>query len=135
MRGGRAQRILIVDDVTFIRDLIKSFYDDYELELLEAVNGQEAVALARACPPDLILLDIQMPVMNGYEAAAVLKSDAALRDIPILAVTGLELQEVAQRMSGLCDRFLAKPFKKADLIGATLQYLPGMVQKISDPQA
>lgn len=132
--GGCARRILIVDDVTFIRDLIKSFYDGYDFELLEAANGQEAVAMARASPPDLILLDIQMPVMNGREAAAILKSDAGLKSVPILVVTGLERQEAAQQMSGLCDGFLAKPFKKADLISATLQHMPGMMKKTSARQ-
>ena len=121
------QRILIVDDASVIRDLIKSFYDGYGFELIEAANGLEAVAIASACIPDLILLDIEMPGMNGYEVAATLKNDKAVKDIPILVITGLELKEVTERTSGMCDGYLSKPFQKADLINATLQCLPGML--------
>jgi len=67
-------RILIVDDNCVIRNVIKSFFNEYDVELIMAVNGQEAVEMARACTPDLIMLDIQMPVLNGYEAAALLMS-------------------------------------------------------------
>ena len=66
--------ILIVDDNCVIRNVIKSFFNEYDVELIMAVNGQEAVEMARACTPDLIMLDIQMPVLNGYEAAALLMS-------------------------------------------------------------
>lgn len=119
--------ILIVDDSFVIRDLIKEFYEDYDLDLIEAVNGKDAVAVARACTPDLILLDIQMPVMNGYEAAAILKNDEAVKDIPILIITGQERGEVAERIDGMYDGYVSKPFKKADLIRATIQCLPGII--------
>ncbi len=121
------QRILIVDDASVIRDLIKSFYDGYGFELIEAANGLEAVAIASACIPDLILLDIEMPGMNGYEVAATLKNDKAVKDIPILVITGLEPKAVIERMSGMYEGFLSKPFQKSDLIKATLQCLPGIL--------
>jgi len=118
-------RILIVDDDCVIRSLIKEFYEEYDFELIEAVNGQEAVARTRDCSPSLILLDIQMPVLNGYEAAAILKNDEAVKDIPILVITGQERREVEERISGMYDGYVCKPFKKADLIQATMQCLPG----------
>ena len=120
-------RILIVDDNFIIRDLIKSFYEEYDFELFEAVNGQDAVTMARACTPDLILLDIHMPVLNGYEAAALLKNDEAVKDIPILIVTGQERDEVAERIDGMYDGYVGKPFKQDDLIKATMQCLPGII--------
>ena len=120
-------RILIVDDNFIIRDLIKSFYEEYDFELIEAVNGQEAVDLARACKPDLILLDIQMPFLNGYEAAAILKNDEAVKDIPILIITGQERGEVAEQINGMYDGYVRKPFKQDDLIKATKQCLPGII--------
>lgn len=122
-------RILIVDDNFIIRDLIKSFYEEYDFELFEAVNGQDAVTMARACTPDLILLDIHMPVLNGYEAAALLKNDEAVKDIPILIVTGQERDEVAERIDGMYDGFVRKPFKQDDLIKATIQCLPGIINQ------
>jgi two-component system, NarL family, sensor histidine kinase EvgS len=122
----KKSRILIVDDSIFIRDLIKSFYDEYGFDLIEAVNGREAVEMARSCIPDLILLDIHMPVMDGYESAVILKNDEAVKHIPILVVTGQEQGEVTELSRGMCDGYLGKPFYKADLIESTLQYLPGI---------
>ena len=127
-------RILIVVDNFVIRDLIKSFYEEYEFELIEAVNGQEAVAMARACTPDLILLDIQMPVLNGYEVAAILKNDEAFKAIPILVITSQERGDVAEQINGLYDGYVSKPFKKADLIRATIQCLPGKINKNGETQ-
>jgi two-component system sensor histidine kinase EvgS len=122
-------RILIVDDNFVIRDLIKAFYEEYDFELFEAVNGQDAIMMAHAYTPDLILLDIHMPVLNGYEAAAILKNDEAVKDIPILIVTGQELGEVAERIEGMYDGFVRKPFKQDDLIKATIQCLPGIINQ------
>jgi CheY-like chemotaxis protein len=116
-------RILIVDDNAVIRDLIKEFYEDCNFELIEAVNGQEAVQMARTCLFDLILLDIQMPVLSGYEVAAILKHDRAVQDIPIVVISGQERQEVDDRIKGLYDGYVNKPFKKAHLMKATMKYV------------
>jgi CheY-like chemotaxis protein len=121
-------RILIVDDNFIIRDLIKSFYEESDFELIEAVNGREAVEMTLACTPDLILLDIQMPFLNGYEVAAVLKNNEAVKDIPILVITGQDRREVEERISGMYDGYVSKPFKKSVLMKATLQCLPGMIE-------
>jgi len=122
-------RILIVDDTRHIRDLIRLIYDEYDIDLIEAVNGRDAVEMARACTPDLILLDIQMPVMNGYEAAVILKNDKALKDTPLLFMSGLEFSDVPERLSGLYDGYLSKPFQEEDLIKATMQWLPNIKYK------
>jgi two-component system, NarL family, sensor histidine kinase EvgS len=119
-------RILIVDDTPHIRELIKLFYDEYDFDLIEAVNGRDAVERARACTPDLILLDIQMPVMNGYEAAVILKNDKALKDIPLLVMTGQAFGNVTELISGMYDGYLSKPFQQEDLIKATVQCLPNV---------
>jgi CheY-like chemotaxis protein len=120
-------RILIVDDNSDIRDLIKSFYEEYDFDLIEAVNGQEAVEMVRTCIPDLVLLDIQMPVLNGYEVAAILKNDETVQDIPILVITGQERWEVEEQIQGMYDGYVSKPFKEVDLIKATMQCLPGII--------
>lgn len=125
----RKPRILIVDDNFVIRDLIKSFYEDYNFELLEAVNGQEAVEMARTCVFDLILLDIQMPVLNGYEAAAILRNDEDVKDIPIIVITAQEHEEVKKRINGMFDGYVNKPFKKAHLIKATMHYLQRVISQ------
>lgn len=105
-------RILIADDNSVVRNLIKTFYHGYGFKLAEAINGQQAVEMARACMPDLILMDIQMPVLNGYEAASILKHDKAVKAIPILVITSLEGGEVASRLKDAYDGYVKKPFKK-----------------------
>jgi len=131
---SKKPRILIADDNSVMRDLIKAFYEDYDFELIEAVNGNEVVAKALAYRPDLILLDIQMPGLNGYEAAAILKNEESVKDIPLVVVTGEDPGDVALRMSGMNSGFLSKPFKKADLIQATMQCLPNIRDKNGDIQ-
>jgi CheY-like chemotaxis protein len=116
-------RILIVDDEAFMRDLIKSFYSNYDFELIEAANGQEALEAARAYSLDLILLDILMPVMNGYEAAALLKADESLKAIPLIIITGQERMVVDEHIKDMYDAFLIKPFEKIGLIKATMDFL------------
>ena len=114
-------RILIVDDNAVIRDLIKEFYEDCNFELIEAVNGQEAIEMARTCLFDLILLDIQMPVLSGYEVAAILKNDRTAKDTPIVVISGQEREEVDGRIKGLYDGYVNKPFKKTHLMKATMK--------------
>ncbi len=122
-------RILIVDDTAHIRELIKLFYDEYDFDLIEGANGRDAVDMARACAPDLILLDIQMPVMNGYEAVVILKTDKAVKNIPLLVMTGHASGDVTERISGMFDGYLSKPFQQEDLIKATMQCLPNALYK------
>ena len=119
-------RILIADDSRVIRDLIKLFYVSSDFELIEADNGRQAVELARTHAPNLILLDMQMPVMNGYEAVAILKNDEAVKHIPILVVTSDPPGEVAEIISGLYAGYLSKPFRQADLIEAIRLCLPNI---------
>ncbi|MBN2105937.1 MAG: response regulator [Deltaproteobacteria bacterium] len=127
-------RILIADDNFVIRDLIKSFYEDYNFELIEAVNGQEAVEMVRTCIFDLILLDIQMPLLNGYEVAAILKNDKDVKDIPIVVITSHEHGEVEDRINGLYEGYVNKPFKKSHLMKATMKYLQRSIHKDRETQ-
>lgn len=127
-------RILIVDDDTTIRNLLKKFYACYDFELFEAVNGQQAIEMAPTYKPDLILLDIQMPECNGYTTIAILRNHAATRDVPILLITGQEFEEVKAKASGLYDEYLSKPFRKEDVIQATLRFLPEAVKIPKDAE-
>jgi len=99
--------ILVVEDqednMQILRDLLKSA--DYEM--VEAGNGEEALAAVAKQRPDLILMDIQLPIMDGYEATRRIKADPALRSIPIIAVTSYALSgdEEKARAAG-CDDFV-----------------------------
>lgn len=126
--------ILISDDDKSMRDIIKFLYAAYDFKLIEAVNGQEAVEMARTYKPHLILLDLEMPVLNGFEAAAILKNDEAVKDIPIIIITGQNHAVVSKRINGLYAEFLSKPINKADLIRATIQCLPTAINKNGNMQ-
>jgi Cu+-exporting ATPase len=117
-------RILIVDDIDFNRDLIRLYYDGYGLELQDAANGEQAIELARRSLPDLILLDMRMPVLDGYATAAILKGDPQLRHIPVVAVTASVLEHDLARLGHNCDHYLRKPLGRAELIRCTMAFLP-----------
>ncbi|MBN2108876.1 MAG: response regulator [Deltaproteobacteria bacterium] len=129
---NKKPRILIVDDDCVIRSLIKEFYEDCGFELAEAVNGQEAVEMARTGLFDLILLDMQMPVLSGYEVAAILKKDKTAQAVPIVVISGQEPEEVEARIKGLYDGYVNKPFKKNHLMQATMKYVQGGMQEKED---
>jgi two-component system cell cycle response regulator DivK len=93
-------------------------------EIIEAENGEQALALAAKHRPDLILMDIQIPIIDGYEATRRIKADPALRSIPIIAVTSHALDggEQKARAAG-CDDFVAKPYSPRQLLAKIRQYL------------
>jgi two-component system cell cycle response regulator DivK len=104
------RRILLVEDeednMQILRDLLGSDY-----EITEAENGESALAAVARQPPDLILMDIQLPIMDGYEATRRLKADPALQSIPIIAITSYALGEDEKRAKAAgCDDFVAKPY-------------------------
>lgn len=109
---------LVVDDdaknVRLARDLLQAKGWD----TLEAGNGQEAVDLAKEHLPQLILMDIMMPVMNGIDAIRILKSDRNCADIPIMAVTSKAMpQEQREIMDAGCDDYLSKPIDVHAFLG------------------
>ncbi len=121
-----AKLILIVDDepknVTLIRDLLQ--VKGYSTN--EATDGKQAVELAKANIPDLILMDIQMPEMDGIEATGILKTDAATKNIPILALSSYAMMGDKERILGAgCDGYLAKPFDIIELLIIVAEYLSG----------
>lgn len=120
----RKSKIIIVDDIDYNRDLIRGFLAGFGFESLDAENGMQAIELIRKHRPDLILLDMKMPVMDGYTAAAIIKSDPELRDIPIISVTASALNEDEKRISMLCDGYLRKPLHRHQLIDMLTQFIP-----------
>ena len=108
------------DNMQILRDLLTSA----GYEIVEAENGEEALAAVAKRRPDLILMDIQIPIMDGYEATRRIKADPALRSIPIIAVTSHALSggEEKARAAG-CDDFVAKPYSPRQLLAKIRQYL------------
>jgi len=116
--------ILIVDDLDYNRDMLTVYLEGWPFTIYEAANGQEALEQARRHVPDLILLDMKMPVLDGYQAAERIKQDAQIQDIPIIAVTASALKEDEARISRLCDGYLRKPVSKHDVTEQLMRFLP-----------
>ena len=95
-----------------------------DYQITEAENGEEALAAVAKQRPDLILMDIQMPILDGYEATQRIKADPALRAIPIIATTSYALSgdEQKARAAG-CDDYVPKPYSPRQLLAKIRQYL------------
>lgn len=120
-----SKRILMVEDTEDNRQIMRDLMASTDYELIEAVDGAEGVAMAARHMPDLILMDIQLPVMDGYEAARRIKSNPALRHIPIIAVTSYALSgDEAKTLAAGCDGYVAKPFSPRLLLAKIREFLP-----------
>jgi two-component system cell cycle response regulator DivK len=109
--------ILVVDDYQDAREMYAEYLQFSGFRVAEARNGNEAVAQARSLRPDLILMDLSLPGMDGWEATRVLKADEATKHIPIVALTGHALAGASEgaRKAG-CDSFVTKPCLPDDLV-------------------
>ncbi len=121
-----AKLILIVEDeprnLTLLRDLLQvSGYST-----IEATDGKQGVELAKASKPDLIIMDIQMPEMDGLEATRILKEDATTSNIPVLALTSYAMKGDKERILEVgCDGYLAKPIDIQEFLKTVAEYLSG----------
>jgi two-component system cell cycle response regulator DivK len=119
------QRILVVEDTEDNRQIIRDLLTSAGYELIEAIDGVEGVATAEREQPDLILMDIQLPVIDGYEATRRIRAIPALAKVPIIAVTSYALSgdEAKTREAG-CDGYVAKPFSPRQLLAKVREFLP-----------
>jgi two-component system cell cycle response regulator DivK len=119
------KRILVVEDTEDNRQIIRDLLTSFDYELIEAVDGEEGVAAAQSHLPDLILMDIQLPVMDGYEATRRIRAIPELARVPIIAVTSYALSgdEAKTRQAG-CDGYVAKPFSPRQLLAKIREFLP-----------
>ncbi len=119
-----SQRILIVEDQEDNRKILRDLLTSAGFVPLEATTGEEGVTLAETERPDLILMDIQLPGLDGYEATRRIKAIPALRSIPVIAVTSYALSgdDVKAREAG-CDGYVTKPFSPRALLATVRGYL------------
>lgn len=112
-----AKRILVIEDQEDNRAILRDLLSATGFDLIEAVNGAEGVAKAAAEKPDLILMDIQMPVMDGYEATRRIKADPATAAIPVVAVTSYALSgDEAKTKAAGCDGYVTKPYSPRQML-------------------
>ena len=119
-----SKRILVVENQPDSRQIIRDMLVPTDYEINEAENGEQALAAIAKQRPDLILMDIQLPIMDGYAATRRIKADPALRSIPIIAVSSYALngEEEIARAAG-CDDYVPKPFSPRQLLAKIRQYL------------
>jgi two-component system cell cycle response regulator DivK len=111
------KRILIIEDQEDNRTILRDLLAAAGYQSSEALNGAEGLAKAEAEKPDLILMDIQMPIMDGYETTRRIKANPVLSGIPVVAVTSYALSgdEAKARAAG-CDGYVTKPFSPRQLL-------------------
>jgi len=116
--------ILVVDDIANNRELVKSMLENTDIVVTEAVNGEDGIRAARALMPELILMDIKMPVMDGFEAIYILKNDIQLRRIPVVAFTAEALKEDHDKiMNAGFDGYITKPLSNEALLVELMRFL------------
>jgi two-component system, cell cycle response regulator DivK len=119
------KRILVVEDQEDNRQILHDLLTNAGYEMIEVEDGAQALEAAAEHRPDLILMDIQLPVMDGYEATRRIKADPALKKIPIIAVTSYALSgdEGKARAAG-CDAYVTKPFSPRALLAKIREFVP-----------
>ena len=112
-----AKRILAVDDEKHILRLVQINLEKAGYEVITATNGREAVETVRAQHPDLIVMDVMMPEMDGFEALSILKGDESTADIPVVMLTAkAQDADVFQGWQSGADLYLTKPFNPMELL-------------------
>ena len=102
--------MLVTEDVTDARELFQIFLESEGFDVVTASNGREAVQRAQECSPDVVVMDLSMPVMDGFSATEHLKRDARTRDIPVVALSGhVMAQHTARAREAGCDTIMPKP--------------------------
>ena len=116
-RITRPQHVLIVDDSEDLRALWRAYLGHWGFSVDEARNGLEALQKARAHTPDVILMDCWMPVLDGFSAVEQMRSDPALAQVPVLAVSAAVSSDIGRRATEVgSDAFLAKPLMPEQLM-------------------
>ncbi len=110
-------KVLVVDDNPQNLELLLAYLEDVQCKALSATNGPEALDMVRQHSPDLLLLDVMMPKMSGFEVCRRLKNDPATDSIPIIMVTALnEIGDIERAINSGTDDFLSKPINKWELV-------------------
>jgi CheY-like chemotaxis protein len=111
------KNILIIEDNELNMKLMRGVLSIGDYQLIEAFDAETGIRLARKQKPFLILMDIQLPGMDGLEATRIIKTDSKLKDIPVVAITGFAMQGDREKaLESGCDDYITKPFDFEDLL-------------------
>jgi len=123
---GYRKKILVVEDEVDVLDVVKTRLEAHGYDVLEAFDGKAGLDVARTKKPDLIILDLMLPKMDGYEVCRMLKKDEAYKDIPIVMLTA-KTQDKDVRMAATsgADAYITKPFEAYILLDTVDKLLQG----------
>jgi signal transduction histidine kinase/DNA-binding response OmpR family regulator len=120
--------MLIVDDIEYNRVLISKYFENDKIKIIEAENGLQGVQLCKQHMPDVVLMDLRMPVMNGYEAVEILKADTETAHIPVIAFTASSMKHDEEKIQKLFSGYIRKPVTRNEVVGTLKHYLPHSIQ-------
>jgi CheY-like chemotaxis protein len=119
-------RILIIDDDAGVRGVLTVMLQRAGHEVMACASGADGIARARENRPDLVLLDIEMPGMNGFDVCSLIKTDTSLRDVAVIIMTGRPLAGIPARAQSVgAVTMIAKPFERERLLETIGLYVPG----------
>jgi two-component system cell cycle response regulator DivK len=119
-----SKTILVVEDQEDNRQILRDLLGSVGFRMIEAHDGEQALTVARSERPNLILMDIQLPILDGYEATRSIKRDPELKHIPVIAVTSYALSGDEERAGEAgCDGYVAKPYSTRHLLAKIGQFL------------
>jgi two-component system cell cycle response regulator DivK len=119
-----AKCILVVEDQEDNRRILRDLLGNAGFELIEAESGEDALSAVMKQRPDLILMDIQLPQMDGYEATRRIKSNSEMKEVPVIAVTSYALAgDDAKAVAAGCSCYVAKPYSPRALLAKVREYL------------
>lgn len=116
--------VLVVEDQEDNRQILRDLLGNAGFDLVEAENGEQALAALAIRRPDLILMDIQLPIMDGYEATRRIRADPEMKSIPIIAVTSYALTgDEAKALAACCNAYVTKPYSPRALLAKVREYI------------
>jgi two-component system, cell cycle response regulator DivK len=119
------KRILVVEDEEDNRQILRDLLATSGYEMVEAEDGEQALAAVDLYRPDLILMDIQLPIMDGFEATRRIRANPANKSIPIIAVTSYALSgNESMALAAGCDAYVPKPYSPRELLAKIREFLP-----------
>ena len=120
-----SKSILVVEDHEDNRRIMRDLLTNSGYDVIEAVTGEEGITAAETYRPNLILMDVQLPGINGYEAAKRIKANPDLKTIPIIVVSSYALSgDDVKAFEAGCDAYVSKPFSPRKLLAKIREYLP-----------
>jgi PAS domain S-box-containing protein len=117
------ETILIAEDIESNREILRGYFEGFDLNLVEAENGAIALRKIKESAPDLILMDMHMPEMDGFEATKFIKSDPAMKHIPVVALTASAMKSDEEEITKLVDGYIRKPVSQIEIIHELIKFL------------